>query len=67
MSRKEPKSKLLLSVCKDLQTRQNHIVHLNASISDIDWIMSELQRQRDNLVRMSITGSIDNTINKYVR
>lgn len=67
MSRKEPKSKLVISVCKDLDNQTNQIVHMNASISDIDWIINELNKERDILCNSIKTGKIPEYCrNRYV-
>lgn len=63
MSRKAPESKIVLSVCKHLSSGINCIVHLDASIDDIDWMISQLQQESDELCEIIKT----NKIPEYVR
>lgn len=68
MSKKAPKSKIVLSVCKHLDSDTNYIVHLNASMRDIDWMISQLQQEKDKLCEATKTGIVpEYTNNRYIK
>lgn len=61
------KSKVVITVCKDLDTNLHYIPCLNASISDIDWIIKCLQKERHELENIVRTGEIPAyRLNKYI-
>lgn len=65
---KKPKSKIVLSVCKNLDSGINYIVHLNASISDIDWMISQLRQEKNKLCEATKTGIVpEYTNNRYIK
>lgn len=47
--KKEYKSQLVISVCKDIKSGNNYLTHLNASLRDIDWIIELLEIKREEL------------------
>ena len=68
MSKDAPESKIVLSVCKHLSSGINYVVHLNASIDDIDWMISQLQQEKDELCELIQTGKIPEYVrNRFIK
>ena len=62
-----PKSKTVISVCKELDTNLLYVPCLNASISDIDWIINLLQKEKHKLENIMNTGEIPvYRLNKHI-
>ena len=50
--KRSPKSQLLLSVCKNLNSECNYIAHINvSSVYDIDWIIEKLQIEKERILK----------------